>query len=150
MKIVNKKTAIFLCICLVCGVLLVTFDGNGDNKNSEDVNSGIKTYEDMFESRLESLISSCEGVSDVNVMVILKSGVEYLYAQNSEENDGSVRRQYYNAGDREALLLKEVSPEFSGVAVVCKGADNAVTKHKIIELISSVTGLSAGKIYVGS
>lgn len=150
MKMISRRTVVFIIIGLICAVVLI-FSGNSSSKKEEtDILSSSEEYEKNIEDRLIALISEIKGVSDVRVMVTTESGYERVYAVNTTENEDSRQSEYYDGRDNDALLLKELAPKINGVAVVCNGADNAVIISKITDLISSALGISAARIFVGT
>lgn len=143
LKTLNRKSIIFIVISVICVILLLVLGQDNDKVEPLD-----RAYESELEEKLCTLISKLDGVSDVKVMVTMECGTEYVYAQDMENNADSERSQYYSAGDEEALLLKEIYPVVRGVAVVCDSVSPAATKATVIELVSSVLGLSANRIFV--
>ncbi len=144
MKILNRKSIIFIAIGMACVViLLLTGENIQGSKKEIELN-----YEDMLERKLTELISDIGGVSDVKVMVVQECGPEYVYATDIETSEEREHIEYYSAGDKEALLIKEISPIIKGVAVVCDGKGSSSVKAKITELVSSVLDIPSTRIFV--
>ncbi|MBR4881692.1 MAG: hypothetical protein IKU19_07140 [Clostridia bacterium] len=140
MKILNRKSIIFIVAGIVCVIVLLLF-GNGSDEVKREEN-----YEDILEQKLTELISGLDGVSEVKVMVVQECGAEYIYATDKELTEDREQIEYYSAGDEDALLIKEISPVIKGVAVVCNGTSSS--KTKITELISSVLDIPMTRIFV--
>lgn len=140
----NKKALFLLLFGAILGVSLILTDtAKNDNKNTIDSTSDIDKYTQQLEEKLEEIISTINGVSDVNVLITLESGSELVYASDdSEENEKHV---IVNNG---LVLVKENLPKIKGVAVVCKGGNNAELKTKITELTCSVLGIYSTHVYV--
>ena len=147
MKVLNRKSIIFIVIGVVCAVILLLMGGK-EEKSVQD-ETAASDHEEEVEQKLTDLISRLDGVSDVKVAVSMECGTEYIYAVNSEISENSQRTEYYSIGD-EPLLIKEVMPKVKGVGVVCKGGDNITVKTKIIQLVTSVLDISSNRIFVGS
>ncbi len=148
-SLLRSKTGILICISLLCAILLLFIGSCSDDKRSDSTcSNSISEYESDIESRLKLLISSLNGVGEVEVMVVLDCGGEYVYAQNTEVDQDGEKSEYFTEDD--PLLLKERTPEIKGVAVVCEGGDDYDLQTKIIELVSRSLDLSSGHIFVGA
>ncbi len=144
-EIFKKKKGVFLLAAgLLVGLLLV-FSDSDTSKKADHTNRAeyIEKYVQKTEENLEMLIEKINGTSNVNVLVTLKSGNEYVYA--SDASDSSEKHVIVGS---ELVYVKEYLPELEGVAVVCKGGDDPVINAKITELVCSVTGLYSTHVYV--
>ncbi len=150
MKMINKKSLLFISLAVVCALLLIFIGGKSNDNNESGQIREISEYEERTEKRLCQLISELKGVSEVKVMVAAASDYEKVYAKNIQELQSETKSEYYNTGERKPLLLTELSPKINGVAVVCRGGDDLVLQQKIKELISNVLAIGTGKIFVGS
>jgi stage III sporulation protein AG len=89
-------------------------------------------------------------------IVFDNSGSMYLPYNKDEsfrENEEKFSSDYIlveNNGSETGLKLKTVYPEVKGVAVVCDGADDPVTKEQIISVISALFDISTKNISVVS
>lgn len=149
MKKINHKIIIPVIIALICALLLL-FIGDGKSTTDESKKSSTDNYQFDLEKKLCDLIENVDGVSDVNVMLRLECGVEYVYAVDTTIDAESQISEYHRTGDNESLLIKEIMPVVSGVAVVCNGGDDIGVKNKVIELISNLLDVSSNRIFVGS
>lgn len=144
-EIIKKKKGIFMLITgLLVGILLVFSESNTPKEEkATDHTEYIESYVNITEKRLESLIEKINGTSNVNVLVILKSGSEYVYASDATESS----EKHVIVGS-DLVYVKEYLPEIEGVAVVCRGGNDPLIKAKITELVCSVTGLYTTHVYV--
>ena len=143
MKILNRKSIIFISVGLVCILLLFI---TGEKK--ENAKAVEPEYEERIEQKLSELISGLSGVEEVRVMVTIECGTEYVYAVDKESTAETERISYYSAGEEDALLIKEISPVIKGVGVVCKASQGATARKTITELVSSVLDLPLNRIFV--
>ena len=143
MKILNRKSIIFIVIAIACIVFLLF-----STENAKPAAVAKISYEDTVEKKLAELIVGLGGVSNVKVMVVQECGTEYIYATDKEVSQDRENTEYYSAGDKEALLIKEISPIIKGVAVVCDGKGSTSVKAKITELVSSVLDIPSTRIFV--
>ena len=140
----RNKGVFFLILGISVGIILVFSDSGGSEIESGiDHAQYIEEYINKTEERLEALIEKIEGASNVNVLVTLKSGSEYVYA--SDASDMS-EKHVVVSGD--LVYVKEYLPEIEGVAVVCHGGNDPSVNAKITELVCSVTGLYTTHVYV--
>lgn len=132
-----------LAIGIVLLILGSSADSTGDTAPaSEDFS--FESYEKSLSERLSQMLERVDGVSDVHVMLTLergysdelaKDGDEYLTVKHSDGAEGTV-------------ILSREAPQVRGVAVICQGGDDPDIQIEIIELISALFHLSAGRIFV--
>ncbi len=116
-----------------------------------------ESYVNTLEKNLKDMISSIDGVSNVKVMVTLKSAHEKVYATKSEEKNtptGSEKSSCVifrktKSGDEIPILITEKLPVIGGAAVTCDGVQSSAVKAEIISLVSCALDLPTNKIYVG-
>ena len=151
----DKKTALIIFTAIL-GMLLILFSGTPTEKNEKASES--KTEEMIeWEEKLQKLLSSVEGAGRVKVMITYETSDEEVFAYNKDEsfreNEEKFSSDYIlveNNGSETGLKLKTVYPEVKGVAVVCDGADDPVTKEQIISVISALFDISTKNISVVS
>lgn len=160
----KKISAVLVAIVLV---FIILFINNTEEKTKIPVNTettttvsvlSINDIQSEIEKRLEEMIKNVHGAGNVRVMVSLSSSGEYIYAENSKkENNGDKQLQdneivIYESdnGSDEGLIVSVKSPEISGVAVVCDGGNSSVVRSEITELVTSLFGIGADRVYVGS
>ena len=104
---------------------------------------------------MKRILEKIDGVGKADVMVTVVGTEEYIYAEEEKiktgENDSSEEKQYViigSNGDKQALLKKIVSPEISGVVIICEGGDSNIIKERVYNTISAVLNISSQKIYV--
>lgn len=151
----DKKTALIIFTAIL-GMLLILFSGTSTEKTEKASES--KTEEMIeWEEKLQKLLSSVEGAGRVKVMITYETSDEDVFAYNKDEsfreNEEKFSSDYIlveNNGSETGLKLKTVYPEVKGVAVVCDGADDPVTKEQIISVISALFDISTKNISVVS
>jgi stage III sporulation protein AG len=159
-----KKYKYILLIGL-CGAVLLMIPVGSESKQQTNVVKTETTGFDVeeYEKQLAEILSEVEGVGNVKVMLSLKSGVETVYAvdsnsqsSKSEGNDSSntsvsedknIAMRSGGSGD-EPVVVKTLYPEFNGAIVVCDGAEDVTARYAIIKAVASITGLGTDKITV--
>lgn len=156
-KIKGDKKILALILIGLSGMLLILFSENGDNETAAYENNECVIYgESELSAELEKLIESIDGAGKSKVMITYDCYDETVYARNSRESfsDNLKRDVEYeyilieNAQTQQGLKLKINSPVVKGVAVVCQGGDNPITKEQIISVISALFDISSNKISV--
>lgn len=147
--LIKYKTEILIAVGVLCALILL-FASGCEKKETKSVNSETADYEEIIEKKLTSIISEMDGTGSVTVMVTADCGKEYVYAQNEEIGNDSLKSSYFSNGDREPVLIKEIDPQIRGVAVICDGGDNTELQGEIIELVSGVLKIPTNRIFVGS
>lgn len=149
-KLKNKKTEILVITGVLCAVLLIILAGcEGDKNQKENKYLDITSYENRLQKRMIEIIDRINGVSDVNVMLTTDCSAEKVYAVNTQTSEKNTKNEYI-LSDGTGIPVKEIYPVIRGVAVVCKGGDDPFIQNKIIELVTSVFGISSNRVFVGS
>ncbi len=164
-KNAGNYKSIAVCLFLICltlgGIWLATSPGKEAVETAGSLApTDLGLYRQELKLQLEQLLSSVEGVGNVEVMLTLESSSEQVYAENSQssyDQNGSVlsgssqsQTVLIEGGSREKtpLLLYEQMPKIRGVAVVCDGAKDPAVCLKITQMISSLFGIRGGSVSV--
>lgn len=141
----SKWTLILLC--LVGVAMLLAGKSLTGTKQAEETTSDYFTeaekYRISLQNDIKQLCSEISGVGEVEVMVVLSSGDEYVYAQNT--SDGKSDYVTYSGN---GILISRKMPKVGGVAIVCDGGDNPEVKMAITDTIAALLGLNTTKISV--
>ena len=161
----------------VLGILLISLEFGGDSNKEEDENNKNVTVSDDYydadeyceslEKKIKSVIEKIEGVSGVEVCVTLKNSsnkvvlTETPYKINSDgtSSDGSKNiiseEKNYNTVYEEDKQGKKVPyvvtynyPDVKGVAVGITSTLTIDVKEKIINVVSTLTGVTVNNISV--
>ena len=111
-------------------------------------------YENTIEQKVKKIISSVEGVSNVNVMVTFKCGNEKILQLDSEnssdEGKNTLKKStvILNGNDGESpYVVKEMNPQIEGIAITAKGITNG-KKEEIMNMLSALFDVPIHKISV--
>lgn len=174
-----------LLIIALCGVVLIILSiPSSDKGNKREVtDKSIKTgsedssismsgedYCEKLENRLEALLSKVDGISDVEVMITLKSTSEsvvltevsyeksnrkdtagtggVLSEENIYRNDSVVVYEKDSSGNTIPYVVKENVPQIEGIAVVARGGDEVQNILKITNALQALFNIDAHKISV--
>lgn len=152
----DKKKAAVLILCLLAAVLLVLSEWtDGTTKKEQTAQPAAADYARELETRLERLIASIDGAGKTQVLIVLRSGEETVYARDDRLDSGEGRTQseqtYVTVRDgtqEGGLPLKTVSPQVCGVAIVCEGADNPAVRQAVTQTVTAALGVGASHVSV--
>ena len=139
------------------------------DSNWQDLNEYMEKYANAQEEKLKSILSKIDGVGEIYVMITVKTGTsrDILMEQNisyedTDETDsaGGLRKKYTYSEDNQTVyvtdengntypyVINENAPKIEGVAVIAEGAQSAVIKQKIINVIKALFDIEVNKISV--
>lgn len=123
-----------------------------------------------IEERLETILSSVQGVGKVSVTVTLENGPQYIYATNENINESKVEEKDSNGsqrvttettnsdemvlsqpvsmGGQQPVVVKEIKPEIAGVLVAAEGARDAEIKATLAMAVQTLLDIPAHKVSV--
>ena len=154
-----KKNTLILVILFAVGIIflfLSEYDGNKETGVNASNDFNEKAYITALEEELCAIIEKMNGVEDVHVMITLKGGERYLWAEEvSKSYDGNKSNSQSSLifaenaqGVFSPILTAVAAPDIKGVSVVCKGAENPSVCERITKLIASTLNLNVNQIYV--
>jgi stage III sporulation protein AG len=167
----RKRNIENLIIFLVGLIIIIVASGYIFNKEDEVIVTYNETDifdPDVFENKLNKILSNIEGAGNVSVMISYKTGVENVPLLNTKDNstvteetsgtsvkkiqqgqlETSIIFNQENNGSKEPYISKTLMPQVEGVIVTCDGGGNAKVKSDVIKAVGAVTGVSEDKIQV--
>lgn len=166
-KIKNPKIILFLGIAGMVLILLSSFTTekkNTDASLSTETGITAEEYKTDLEESITEIVESITGSSNIKVVITLESGIKYSYADinegvsanKTEDNYESVSKETKQSyitvkssdGSERALLVTTEMPEVRGVAIVCKGGDDAVINEKIEKAVTAALNITSKRVYI--
>lgn len=171
-KIIKEIGISKIFIIAICGIVLIMFpDGKKSKENNNISNNNTNTeyskeeisndeYCRKTEEKLKRVLEQTKGVGKVEVMITLKTSSEKVVLMEEKESSKSetdgetvnTDKAYENTvvlgGNEYPYVVKENEPVVSGVYVVAEGGNNSEVALKITNIIKSLFGLEAHKIFV--
>lgn len=167
----RKRNIENLIIFLVGLIIIIVVSGYIFNKEDEPVVTYNKTDifdPNVFENKLNKILSNIEGAGNVSVMISYKTGIENIPLLNTKDNSTiteetsgtSVKKvqqgqietdiifNQENNGSKEPYISKTLMPQVEGVIVTCDGGGVSTVKNNIIKAVQAVTGVTEDKIQV--
>lgn len=152
----DKKTLLIIAIGFL-GVFLIFISEIFPEKGSEMTQLKAQNEYEFFDTgkELEQIIGKIEGVGDVEVMITYDGTSEtvYAYDKSEQKNDTELKKEeehiIIDKGNAEdGLLIKEIYPKVTGVAVVCEGGGKPTVKGEITQMLKALYGISSNCISV--
>ena len=180
-KLLKKENMI---VFVLLGILLLVIAiPVGDDGTAEDVTRGesIEKKQDepediapdesleyclQLENRIEQLLSSMDGVGEVQAMVTLVTSRELVVEKDEpvtrstvteKDGDGGSRSTNESSFEYETIyetdkdgnkipyVIKQIEPEIQGITVVAQGGGNALVQKNISEVLEALFHVEAHK-----
>jgi stage III sporulation protein AG len=130
--------------------------------------SAMNQYEEMYEQRLEEILNTVKGVSDVQVMVTIDSSEEMVFAENGQEKQQSQNDVDKSGGKRdvtqidkqgnivmtkqngkeEPVVIKTIKPKVRGVVVAAQGVEQVKVQALITEAVQRALDVPPHRISI--
>ena len=158
----------------IIGILLLflsSFIGgeSAPDKIKTTSSDSTEMYVENLENQLSDIISDLLGDKNVSVMITLKNGIQYIYADETktdtgltedksgsnllkkEQNDTNEQKYIIvkdSNGNEQPLLITEVMPQVKGVVVICSGGDDKNVQQTVQNAVVTVLDISENKVCV--
>lgn len=175
----NKKKVenlIFLLIILIITIVAINFIWKDDKQESKQTTTNKElaseekntNSDDDLEKKLEKILSSINGVGNVNVMLTYTESTQIIPVYNKTEKTSNTNESDSGGGTRQVeesdvtqevvyqdkngknniITQKTISPKIEGAIITADGANNSNIKANIIQAVEAATGLATHKIQV--
>lgn len=131
----NDKAIRIIIALGVAGIALIflssLWDG-GEKEEKESLQSSVsaEAYGEELEEELKTIVSKVSGVGRCEILLTMENSVEYVYLSNGDTK------------------TKSIEPKVRGVAVVCDGGDDPVTKEKILDVVTKALDIPSSRVSV--
>lgn len=150
----NIELYLALVFAVVAVIVIFAVSGGASKKTSANQNEDVANFNEYIsymENKLTSVIGQMDGVKNVKVAVSCSAADEKVYAYDKETSvvgDKQTVSEKLVTVSGKPLVIKTLPPEIYGVVVVADGADNPITKYKIIQVVVTLLDTSADKVQV--
>ena len=134
----------YIPFMVLVGIILMISASNGDERESEAPAVDHSGYIEQVERRISEMLMSIEGAGTCKVTVLLASGGAMEYVREA----GNVLVITDKDGNEAPVLVREGTPEISGVTITSTGAGSVAVRNRIIEAVSTLLGIGTNKICV--
>ncbi|MBQ8444198.1 MAG: hypothetical protein IJX25_02470 [Clostridia bacterium] len=149
--------AVIIAIIFV-GIYYLTLPKSEEDGQASTIDNNLTEfsssaeYVEYLENKLENVISSLKGVGDVEVVITIEKGFEYVYQTEEEtrttSNGTSITTTTVVLVDGKPVLLEEIYPTIKGIVVVAKGSADVAVKMDILYLIQTVVDVGTSQINI--
>lgn len=155
----NRKVQICSVLLAVCVIFLIVLKVNSSNKTSNSVTSStdetIDSYEKDIEQRIQNIVNSISGVTNVKCLVYTKNSIEieYFIDSESETKGDEIKKSkaltFQKSGStNEPVIIKKTYPKIEGILVVAKGVEDEKVRVAIINALASVFDINIANVEV--
>lgn len=128
----SDKGRNIIVIIGIAALLLILLSSRctGEQKAVKTEDFSTDRYREALSAEILSMVESVEGAGEAKILLTLENSYEYVYL------------------DDEETLQKVIEPQIRGVVVTCKGADSAVVRSRITELLKTALNIPSSKVCV--
>lgn len=141
----KKNNYLLYGIVSIC-ILLLAF-ASCSPKEKADSFSPSPPESQPLEKKLESILSTIQGVGKVRVAISYETGAETVPAVNTHGDSDTVVTLGTGSAAKIAAI-KEISPTVRGVIVVASGARDTRVRADILSAVSALSGAPAHSIAI--
>lgn len=114
----------------------------GSDGTQNETFSSSQEYVDYLEHKLINVLTGVKGAGQVNVVITLENGFEYVYATEDETKTvaggGTVTTSKIIMVDGKPVIEKEIYPTIKGVVIVATGANDITVKMNLLTAVQTV------------
>ncbi len=152
-----KKNKVWILLIAV-GLLFIglsTLQG-GEKEAVQSDQDFCNNYVNELEKKLEEIVCDVAEIKECNIMITLKSGIEYIYATDTDSQDGEQNSQNEEkitvvtdkqTGEK-AVVITEVYPQVNGVSIICHAPNTASLTLAIKNAAATALGIDQSKVCV--
>ncbi len=122
-----------------------------ENEVTQETSTSEK-YARKLESQIENAIMQIQGTGDVDVLITLEKGFEYVYLTEEETKTSASGITTTTTStvlvNGQPVLVEEIYPVIKGIVVVCSGAGDVALKMNIISLIQTIVDVNSANISI--
>ncbi len=162
------KNPKMLLIIGLAGIVLIgassLFSSDEKREKTKSQDFSAEEYCDSLEEKVSKIVTDITGDKRPTVVVTLKSGIRYSYAdsveedsssqtgEKSEQKSESSTKTYITVkasdGGEEPLVVACLMPEIRGVAVICDGGDNEFYAEKIENAVTAALNITSKRVFI--
>ena len=158
-KVKHIEIYIALGLAFIVAAIYLGSLGHNTSKTTstkiDNVNANFSTsgeYIDYIENKLENVITKVKGVGDVEVVVTLEKGFEYVYVTEEEtrttSNGTTITTTSVVMVNGQPVVKEEIYPVVKGIVVIAGGADDIAVKMNILSIIQTVIEVDNSQINI--
>ena len=114
--------------------------------------SSSSEYITWLENKLENVLGKVKGAGNVEIILTLDKGFEYVYATEEEIKElasgGSVTTTKVVLVNGQPVLEEEIFPSIKGIVVVSQGAEDVGVRLNLLSALQTVVSVDSSKITI--
>ena len=167
-ELLKSKKAVSLILAIgFIGIFLIVLSDMDIKPQEKTAESIEETYRVSLEKDIKDLVKNITGDRDIDVVVTLDTGYEYIYAteestdaikeekerETERENETSDKREekyiiIKKSSGEDPLLVSSLLPKIRGVSVVCDSGNNEETRENLIDALKVLLGINDKRISI--
>lgn len=175
-KLLTPQGTKILLIVGITGIALIflsevltTGRGKAAVASAPVSSSSLSDYTTQVEQKIQTMISSIQGVGSANVMVTFENGVENVYEQQQKQTKNQTEQTQTdggrqvtqndndettpvivtgNDGGQQTVLQKQLMPRVQGVVVVCDGGNDPTVQEAITQAVGAAFDVPSNHVFV--
>lgn len=156
-KHIGLYLALFLAVVIV-GIYFTTLSNPKEENSSTNLDTNIQTFSSSgeyitwLENKLENVLGKVKGAGNVEIILTLDKGFEYVYATEEEIKElasgGSVTTTKVVLVNGQPVLEEEIFPSIKGIVVVSQGAEDVGVRLNLLSALQTVVSVDSSKITI--
>ncbi len=163
LKLLKGKKFTYLIAALAAGIILVVLSGTFSQKEKNHISKveekAPAADAEYTERKLEEILSTVKGISDVTVFVTYENNGKKNTAvfTESSHNEDEIKKEstrkdsvvmYKDDGSEQPFVEEEILPEIRGIIISAKGASDDRIKLIIADAVSSAMDVPIYRVKV--
>lgn len=156
-KHIGLYLALFLAVVIV-GIYFTTLSNPKEENPSTNLDTNTQTFSSSseyitwLENKLENVLGKVKGAGNVEIILTLDKGFEYVYATEEEIKElasgGSVTTTKVVLVNGQPVLEEEIFPSIKGIVVVSQGAQDVTVRLNLLSALQTVVNVDNSKITI--
>ena len=156
-----KHIGLYLALLLaviVVGIYFMALSSSQEENPSTNLDTNIQTFSSSseyitwLENKLENVLGKVKGAGNVEIILTLDKGFEYVYATEEEIKElasgGSVTTTKVVLVNGQPVLEEEIFPSIKGIVVVSQGAQDVTVRLNLLSALQTVVNVDNSKITI--
>lgn len=156
-----KHIGLYLALLLaviVVGIYFMALSSSKEENPSTNLDTNIQTFSSSseyitwLENKLENVLGKVKGAGNVEIILTLDKGFEYVYATEEEIKElasgGSVTTTKVVLVNGQPVLEEEIFPSIKGIVVVSQGAQDVTVRLNLLSALQTVVNVDNSKITI--
>lgn len=123
-----RSVIIIVGLVAIALIFLSSFFSSSDTAQTDTLST--QDYQTNLSEEILAMVRSVEGAGDARILLTLENSYEYVYLEDGK------------------TLQKINEPTVRGVVIACQGADSAVVRADVTELLTTALNIPSTKVCI--